>query len=138
MKVGLTNPAVNGFTTIDLINNELGYLAKLNPQVVSILIGVNDLVQGRTIEQYRSSLVKIYDAVGALKLGPGRVVAISIPNWSVVPAAATFGAPDHLKRLTDDFNDLAHREAQVRGFTWVDITAVSTTGAGSPGWISSD
>jgi lysophospholipase L1-like esterase len=134
----VTNPAVNGFTTIDLINNELGYVARLKPQLVSILIGVNDLVQGRTIEQYRSSLVKIYDAIGALKLGPGRVVAISIPNWSVVPAAATFGTPAHLKRVTDAFNELAQREAETRGFTWVDITAVSTSGTGSPGWISSD
>jgi len=134
----VTNPAVNGFTTIDLINNELGYLAKLKPHLVSILIGVNDLVQGRTIEQYRSSLVRIYDAVGALQLGPGRVVAISIPNWSVVPAAATFGAPDRLERLTDSFNDLAQREAELRSFTWVDITTVSMSGTGSPGWISSD
>ena len=113
-------------------------MGRLKPQLVSILIGVNDLVQGRTLEQYRSSLVKIYDAVAGLQLGPGRVAAISIPNWSVVPAAATFGAPDALKRLTDSFNDLARREAQACGFTWVDITAVSTSGTGSPGWISSD
>ena len=134
----MTNPAVNGFTTIDLIDRELGYLAKLKPQLVSILIGVNDLVQGRTVEQYRGSLVRIYDAVGALELGPGRVVAISIPNWSVVPAAAGFGAPEHLKRLTDSFNETALREAETRGFTWVDITAVSTSGTGTRGWISSD
>src|SRR5712691_3715381 len=55
-KVGLTNPAVNGFTTLDLIDNELGYLGKLKPQLVSILIGVNDIVQGRTPEDYRKSL----------------------------------------------------------------------------------
>jgi acyl-CoA thioesterase-1 len=137
-KVGLTNPAVNGFTTEDLIANELGYLGKLRPQLVSILIGVNDLVQGRTLEQYRTSLVRIYDAVGALKLPMGQVVAISIPNWSVVPAAAGFGAPDDLKRLTDAFNQLAQKEASSRGFTWIDITDVSTSRTGSPGWISSD
>ena len=137
-KVGLTNPAVNGFTTQDLIENELGYLARLKPQLVSILIGVNDLVQGRTAEQYRGSLVTIYEAVGALQLAPGRVAAISIPNWSVVPAAASFGSPDQLQRLTAAFNAIAQKEAQIRGFTWVDITAVSTLRTGSPGWISSD
>jgi lysophospholipase L1-like esterase len=137
-KVGLTNPAVNGFTTEDLIANELGYLARLKPQLVSILIGVNDLVQGRAVEQYRTSLVRIYDAVGALKLAAGQVVAISIPNWSVVPAAAGFGAPDQLKRLTDAFNELAQKEALSRGFKWVDITEVSTSRTGSAGWISAD
>jgi lysophospholipase L1-like esterase len=63
---------------------------------------------------------------------------VSIPNWSVVPAAANFGAPEQLRRLTDSFNGLAQREAQARGFTWVDITEVSTSRAGSRGWISSD
>jgi acyl-CoA thioesterase I len=137
-KVGLTNPAINGFTTLDLIESELGYVGKLKPDLVSILIGVNDLVQGRTPEQYRETLVEIYDAVATLGLGAGRVVAISIPNWSVTPAAATFGDPDQLRGLTETFNRIALREAGARGFGWVDITAPSTSGLGSAGWISSD
>ena len=137
-KVGLTNPAVNGFTTQDVIDNELGYVRRLKPQLVSILIGVNDLVQGRTPDQYAKSLVTIYDAVGTLGLAAGRVVAISIPNWSVVPVAASFGDPVRIRGLTDTFNAIARQEAETHGFTWVDVTAVSTSGLGSPGWISSD
>jgi acyl-CoA thioesterase I len=137
-KVGLTNPAVNGFTTLDLIAKELDYVNRLKPQLVSILIGVNDLVQGRSAEQYRSSLAEIYDNVATLELPAGRVVAISLPNWSVVPAAGSFGDPTRVRRLTDTFNAIAQQEAQARGFTWIDITAVSTSGLGSPGWISSD
>jgi acyl-CoA thioesterase I len=137
-EIELTNPAVNGFTTHDVIDNELGYVDRFKPDLVSILIGVNDLVQGRTPEEYRQSLVKIYDAVAALRLGPGQVVAISIPNWSVVPAAATFGDPDHIRRLTDTFNGIARQEARARGFMWVDITGASTSALGSAGWISSD
>lgn len=106
--------------------------------MVSILIGVNDLVQGRTPEQYRKSLMAIYDAIGTLGLAAGRVVAISIPNWSVVPAAASFGGPDRIRGLTDSFNAIARQEAETHGFTWIDITAASTSGLGSPGWISSD
>src|ERR1700730_7407523 len=58
-KVDLTNPAVNGFTTLDLIHKELGHVERLKPQLVSVLIGVNDLVQGRTPNQYRSSIAQI-------------------------------------------------------------------------------
>jgi acyl-CoA thioesterase I len=137
-KVGLTNPAVNGFTTQDLIVNELGYLARLKPQLVSVLIGVNDLVQGRTPDQYRKSLVEIYGAIASQGLQSGQVVAIAIPNWSVVPAAATFGEPAPLRTLTDTFNGIAQEEAEGRGFTWIDITAVSTSALGSSGWISAD
>ena len=137
-KVGLTNPAVNGFTTLDLIAKELGHVSRTKPQLVSILIGVNDLVQGHTPEQYRGSLAQIYDAVAALRLPAGRVIAISIPNWSVVPAARTFGDPAWIRRLTESFNTIAQQEAVARGFTWIDITAASTSALGSPGWISSD
>ena len=136
--VGLTNPAVNGFTTQDLIDNELGFIAEFKPHVVTILIGVNDIVQGRSAEQYARSLAAIYDAVAALELPSGRVVAISIPNWSIVPAAAGFGDPGRLRHLTNEFNGLAQTEATKREYMWVDITEVSTSRFGTPGWISSD
>lgn len=137
-KVALTNPAVNGFTTQDLIDNELALVNRLRPQLVTILIGVNDIVQGRSIDSYGKSLATIYDAVAALELEPGLVIAIAIPNWSVVPAAGGFGDRGRLRRLTDDFNGLAQTEAAKRGFTWIDITGVSTSRDGTPGWISSD
>ncbi len=137
-KVDLTNPAVNGFTTVDLIDRELRYVRGLKPQLVSVLIGVNDLVQGRTPDQYRASLKRIYDAVASLQLPAGRVAAISIPNWSVVPAARDFGDPARLRNLTETFNAIAKEEAESRGFAWVDVTAASTSKPDSPGWISSD
>ena len=134
----MVNPAVNGFTTIDLIARELGYITDMKPDLVSVLIGVNDLVQGRSVRQYRESLVEIYEAVAATHLVAGRVVTISIPNWSVVPAARGFGDPAHLRRLTDDFNAAARQEAEARDFTWIDLTDVSTRATGSAGWIASD
>ena len=137
-KIELTNPAVNGFTTVDLISNELSLVERLKPQLVSILIGVNDLVQGRLPGDYKKSLVKIYDAIGKLGLAKGRVIAISIPNWSVAPAARTFGNPEGIKALTETFNEIAKSEADKRGFTWIDISAASTSASESPGWISSD
>lgn len=137
-EVQVVNPAVNGFTTIDLIARELGYITDMRPDLVSVLIGVNDLVQGRSAQQYRESLVEIYEAVAATHLIAGRVVAISIPNWSIVPAARDFGDPAHLRKLTEEFNEAARHEAQARDFTWIDLTEVSTRATGSAGWIASD
>jgi lysophospholipase L1-like esterase len=131
----LTNPAVNGYTTLDVIRDELPYLERLGPDFVSVLIGVNDLVQGRSAERYRESLAQIYDAVAAAQ---PRVAAVSIPTWSYVPAAADFGGPTHVDRLTRTFNEVALEEAGARGFTWVDIGPVSTSGIGTKGWIASD
>jgi lysophospholipase L1-like esterase len=137
-KVKVTNPAVNGFTTLDLIANELVLVGRTSPDVVTILIGVNDLVQGRSPSDYRVSLVTIYDEVRAQKPPDGRVFAISLPNWSVVPAARQFGDPEGIRDLTDTFNDVAREEAESRGFSWIDITAASLSGLGSPGWIAAD
>ena len=103
-----------------------------------MLIGVNDLVQGRGAQRYRESLVEIYDAIAATQLKAGRVAAISIPNWSVVPAARDFGDPARLRKLTEEFNAIAKQEAEARRFMWVDLTEVSTRAMGSTGWISAD
>ena len=136
-QVALANPAVNGYTTLDLIAKELNYLDG-KPDVVTVLIGVNDLVQNRSVEDYRASLRQIYDRIRALGLPAGRVAAISIPNWSVVPAAAQYGGPQLIKAVTNDYNTAAKEEALERGFVWVDITGVSTYQLGSPGWIATD
>ena len=136
-QVALANPAVNGYTTLDLIAKELNYLDG-KPDVVTVLIGVNDLVQNRSVEDYRASLRQIYDRIRGLGLPAGRVAAISIPNWSVVPAATQFGEPQFIKAVTTAFNVAARREALDRGFTWVDVTWVSTYRLGSPGWIAAD
>ncbi|TMG61561.1 MAG: SGNH/GDSL hydrolase family protein [Chloroflexi bacterium] len=133
----LTNPAVNGYTTLDLIRDELSYLERIRPDVVSILIGVNDLVQGRTPVEYRESLSRIYDEVAAVDPRP-RIAAISIPTWSYVPAATDFGGREYVERQTSVFNAIAEIEATSRNFTWVDISEASTSGIGSEGWIASD
>jgi acyl-CoA thioesterase I len=136
--VRLVNPAVNGFTTIDLLAREIGFVQDLRPDLVSVLIGVNDLVRGRSAEAYRESLIEIYNAIGSLDLPAGRVAAVSIPDWSVTPAAGDFGDPKRLRALTDAFNDVAREEAARRAFTWIDITEISRSGLESAGWISAD
>jgi acyl-CoA thioesterase I len=137
-QVELSNPAINGFTTQDLIDDELPQVRRLKPDLVTILIGVNDLVRERTPAEYRAALARIYDEVGKEKTADGRVFAVSIPNWSVVPAAREYGDPEHIRDLTDAFNDVANEEATKRGLGWIDITAASISGLGTPGWIASD
>jgi lysophospholipase L1-like esterase len=136
--VELTNPAVNGFTTLDLIQHELRHVKELKPDFVTILIGVNDLVRGRSESSYLESLTQIYDEVGSLRLAPGRVAAISIPDWWYTPGAADFGGAEHVRTLTESFNGAAEKQARRHAFLWVDIKEASTARIGTPGWIASD
>src|SRR5260370_12243422 len=92
-EVVLTNPAVNGFTTLDLIAKELDRVNGLQPDVVTVLIGVNDLVQNRSSEEHKPSLTTSYDRIAAMRLAPECVASISIPTCSVVPPPPPYGEP---------------------------------------------
>jgi len=136
--VRLTNPAVDGYTTDDLIREELDHLDQVAPDYVSILIGANDAARGRPRAEYQGSLVWIYDVIAARGLAPTRVVAISIPDWSAAPAAGKFGRPEQLRLVIDGFNALARSEAATRGFLWVDVSELSRSRMGEKGWLARD
>lgn len=136
--VQLRNPAVDGYTTVDLIREELSELERFRPDLVTILIGANDVVQGFEEAAYRARIGEIYDRVKALGLAEGRVLAISIPDFSIAPAAPAFGAPMTLRARIDQFNKVAAIEASRHGFGYVDISELSRSGSKRPGWLAAD
>ena len=135
--VDVRNPAVNGFTTGDLIHMELAELERFSPDLVSVLIGVNDLVDGDGQEEYRERLVRIYDAI-ARRVRTQGIAAISIPDFSVAPAAARFGAPAALAQRVETFNRVAAEEASRHGFRYLDLVSVSRSGVEKSGWFAAD
>ena len=52
----MANLGVNGFTSRDVIEVELPQLAALRPDFVTLLIGVNDVVQGVPEATYRQNV----------------------------------------------------------------------------------
>ena len=88
----VANLGVNGFTSRDLIEVELPQLEALDPEFITVLIGVNDVVQGVPATQYRDNVVRILDALLGL-LPAGRLVAVTIPDYTVTPAGADYGDP---------------------------------------------
>lgn len=136
--VGVVNLGVNGYTTEDLIGYELRHLGDVRWDVVTVLIGVNDFVQGRSEQQYRASLRSIYERLGALGLPPGRVVAVSIPDFSFTPSGAALGPPRNIEAGLRRFNLVGKEEADRAGFPFVDIFDLSRSLAGSPDWVAPD
>jgi acyl-CoA thioesterase-1 len=105
--VALVNLGVNGYTTKDLIREELPIARSARPELVTILIGANDIVQGSDDATYHATLKQIYQAILELGLPASRVMAISIPDFSPLPAAARFGSRRHLRARIDALNDIA-------------------------------
>ena len=137
-KVGVTNLGVNGYTTEDLVREELPHLGDARWDVVTVLIGVNDQVQGRSEAAYRASLRSIYTRLSALGLGKGRVVAVSIPDYSFTPAGASFGRPPDIETALRRFNAVNREEADRASLTFVDIFDLSRSRRSEPGWVAGD
>lgn len=137
-KVGVVNLGVNGYTTEDLIRDELPHLGDARWDVITVLIGVNDYVQGRSEAEYRASLSRIYPRLAGLGLARGRVVVVSIPDFSFTPAASSFGRPDEIAAGLRRFNTVDREEAEKAGLPFVDIFDLSRSRTSTSGWIASD
>ncbi|TME46112.1 MAG: hypothetical protein E6I60_15345 [Chloroflexi bacterium] len=122
----LINLGVNGYTTTDLIREELPVARSVRPELVTILIGANDVVQGSDDATYRQRLSRIYETVEELVVPVERVLAVSIPDFSPLPGAAPFGSASSLRGRIAAFNAVAQSEAASRGFRYVDITPVTS------------
>ena len=118
--VVLSNHAVNGYTTDDLIAEQLPRLHAFRPTFISVLIGANDIVRGSTDDRYRGQLERIHKAIKADAPG-ARVVALPQPDWSLSPAASGFGDPVVIAGIIERFNAIAHDEAERAGASWLDL-----------------
>ena len=86
----VANLGVNGYTTADLIRDELPVLAGLRPAFVTLLIGVNDVVAGVTATAYEANVITILDAVEAT-VPVQRIVTVAIPDYTATPRGGDFG-----------------------------------------------
>ncbi|MBI5515305.1 MAG: SGNH/GDSL hydrolase family protein [Deltaproteobacteria bacterium] len=121
--VELRNPAVNGYTTQDVIDRELPELEGYRPTFVTLAVGANDLVRGRDEDAYRAQLRRILQAVlrGPGAVSASRLVALPQPDWSLSPAASGFGEPEALAARIERFNAILREETLAVGGRYVDL-----------------
>jgi len=136
--VALANLGANGYTTTDLIREELPLARGIRPGLVTVLIGANDVVQRSSEPTYRSRLAEIYDALAGLQLPATKVLAVSTPDFSALPGAAPFGSPRDLRARIDAFNRIAQSEAADRGFHYADISTISRQDSRGSDWLAAD
>ena len=133
----VANLGVNGYTTADLIRDELPALNALAPEFVTLLIGVNDVVQGIPAVTYESNVVDILDALQA-RLPPDRIVAIAIPDYTATPAGADYGDPDDQHDAIVADNAIMARLSRERGIAFVDIFDLSLRAAEDRSLVADD
>lgn len=121
----LDNPARNGFSTQNLIDNELPLVKKLKPDFVTILIGVNDWVRGVSKESFTKNLVFILDDVQKNMSDTKKIILITIPDFGVTPQGKDYGNGRDIGKGIADFNTVIIAEAKKRGLPLVDIYDLS-------------
>jgi lysophospholipase L1-like esterase len=116
---------------------ELPQLAELRPDVVTILIGVNDVVQGVPEATYRVNVTVILDQVTAL-VGANRVLVVTTPDYTVTPSGADYGDPAQQAAGIRAMNAIIADLARARGIAVVDIHDVSLDAATDRSLVASD
>lgn len=93
--------------------------------LVTLLIGVNDQYRGRPSEQYGTELRSLLARATVFAGGnTGRVIVLSIPDWSVTPFAAGRDRAA-VAREIDVFNAINRAEAASAHVRYVDVTPIS-------------
>ncbi|HET7646658.1 MAG TPA: SGNH/GDSL hydrolase family protein [Candidatus Limnocylindria bacterium] len=134
----VANPAVNGYTTADLIEHELSGLEGWRSELVTVLIGVNDVVQCVAEGAYAANVELILDRLAA-EVGADRVVAVAVPDYTVTPRGADYGDPDQRRAAIERVNAAMAEACEERGVAFVpDPWEISRRAADDPSLVADD
>jgi acyl-CoA thioesterase I len=131
------NIGVNGFTSRDVIEVELPQLDRLRPGIVSLLVGVNDVVQGVPEATYRRNVGLLLDEL-VQRVGADRVFLVTTPDYTVTPAGRDYGDPTIQAAAIRRNNAINIELAAARGILVVDIHDLSLGAARDRSLVASD
>lgn len=133
----VANLGVNGYPSRDIIDVELPQLDSHRPEFITLLVGVNDVVQGVPAETYRANVVRILDDLVG-RVGAGRIIVVTTPDYTVTPAGADYGDPTQQAAGIRENNSILTSLATARGITVVDIYDISLGAATDRSLVASD
>jgi acyl-CoA thioesterase-1 len=133
----VANLGVNGYTTADLIRDEMPALESLRPEFVTLLIGVNDVVRGVSPGAYAANVVAILDTL-LEHLATDRIVTVAIPDYTVTPAGADYGDPRRQHDAIVAANATMAQLAAERGIAFVDTFDLSLRAANDRSLVADD
>ncbi len=121
----VSNPSVTGWTTKDAIDRELPKFVNSNPNFASLLIGVNDWVQGIDENTFRNRFSYLLDQMLAVLPNKKQLLVVTIPDFGVTPAGPKYSRGRNIHEGIMQFNQIITEEARKRGLSVVDIFPLS-------------
>jgi lysophospholipase L1-like esterase len=134
----VANLGVNGYSTDEVIVDELPRLAGLRPEFVTLMIGVNDVVRGMPEQRYAANLVLILDELLG-QLSADRILCVATPNYTVTPQGSAFGSPNEQRAGIVRFNRRLGEVCESRGIRFVhEIFGISEAAATDRSLVADD
>lgn len=121
----VANPAQTGWTTEDVLTMEIPLFEKSNPQFATLLIGVNDWVQGFTEERFRVNFILILERMLDVLPSSRRLIVITIPDFSKTPEGSKYARGRDISAGIAAFNAIILEESWKKGVASVDIFGLS-------------
>jgi lysophospholipase L1-like esterase len=134
----LANPAVTGWTTQQAIDNELPIFRQLKPNFATVLIGVNDWVQGVDEAVFRHRFGVLVDEMLNVLGRKDRLVVVTIPDFGVTPTGHNYGRGRNISEGIAAFNRIITDESIKRGLPVVDIFGLSKEMGRNPSFVAPD
>ncbi|HCW09127.1 MAG TPA: lysophospholipase [Cytophagales bacterium] len=129
--------ATTGWRTDNLINAIQISHRKPVYDLVSLLIGVNNQYQGKSIDQFRVDLVRLGEmAVQLAKNKKENVFVVSIPDYGYTPYG--FKSKDKISSELNVFNDYISQFCKSKGIAFINITDISREGLEDPSLLAPD
>lgn len=119
----IANPARTGYTTQDLIDQELPLLDR-QPDFITVQIGVNDWVQGVSMDVFGDNLRIILDRIEQ-QSPKSKLMLVTIPDFGKTPAGADFGGEKSIEAGIKGFNSVIIAEAAKRSIPVADVFPAS-------------
>jgi len=130
--------AVTGWTTQNLLNALKNKPVSSSYAIVTLLVGVNNQYQGRSLAEYKIQFTSLVEQ--SIQLAGNRrerVIVLSIPDYSVTPFARGLDRAA-IAREIDDFNDAGRAIAAQYKVQWLDVTGSSRRAANDRSLIAAD
>lgn len=130
--------AMTGWTTGSLLQNLDQTPFTRTYQAVTLLIGVNNQFQGRSLTEYKSQFTELVQlSIRLAGNDPSHVIILSIPDYSVTPFAQGLNKSLIASQI-DSFNAINLQVSQDYKLNYIDITGISRQAATDPTLVASD
>ena len=134
----IANPARNGYSTQNLIEEELPVFDTCAADFATLLIGVNDWVRGVDKETFHKNLIYIIEQVQKKLPLKKNLVLVTIPDFGVTPQGSLYSRGRDISKGITEFNDIIKAEAKKHQLLCVDIFPLSKKMKGDATLVAAD